>query len=80
MLNVILYTKENCSLCEEASGLLTILKHDYHFSLEERDIHTNDDWLERYQLEIPVIEVNGEQLNAEQINYETVKALLEKNN
>jgi len=79
MLNVILYTKENCSLCEEAIGILTVLQHGYSFQIEERDIYANDTWLERYQLEIPVIQVNEIQLNGEEINYESVEDLLKRN-
>jgi glutaredoxin len=77
-MQVILYTKEVCSLCEDAEALLAALEISYPHTLEKRDIYTDDEWLENYQLLIPVIEVNGEQLNVEEINYDTVEALLAK--
>ncbi|WP_163970501.1 glutaredoxin family protein [Oceanobacillus halotolerans] len=76
MVNVIFYTKDNCSLCEDAKALLLMLKHDYPFELEERDIYTNDDWLEKYQLLIPYVDVNGQTLNCEEISYEVLEQVL----
>ncbi|KKE79636.1 glutaredoxin family protein [Bacilli bacterium] len=78
MLHINFYTKENCSLCVDAEALLSTFKRDYPYELEMRDIYSNDDWLEKYQLLIPVIEVNGKQLNCEEINYDSVKRLLKE--
>jgi len=60
----------------DAEALLSTFKRDYPYELEMRDIYSNDDWLEKYQLLIPVIEVNGKQLNCEEINYDSVEELL----
>lgn len=78
-MKVILYTKEVCSLCEDALALLLMFQNDYPFELEERDIHTNDDWLGDYQLRIPVIEVNGKQIDCEEIGYEAIEQILAGN-
>lgn len=77
-MHIIFYTKEVCSLCDDAEGLLSALETEYPHTIEKRDIYTKDEWLEEYQLLIPVVEVNGEQLNCEQINYDSLKALLHK--
>ncbi|MFD1361630.1 glutaredoxin family protein [Lentibacillus salinarum] len=77
MQTIIVYTKENCPLCDEALATLQLLRHDYSFAIDERDIYTNDDWLETYQLQIPVIDINGTTLNCEQISYEAVEAALQ---
>lgn len=78
MTKVIFYTKEVCSLCEEAYALLNMFKRDYVFEIEERDIYTNDKWLEEYQLRIPVVEVNGKQIDCEEMSYEALKDILKE--
>ncbi|WP_106496716.1 glutaredoxin family protein [Lentibacillus sp. Marseille-P4043] len=80
MFNVIFYTKENCSLCEDAHSLLNLLQHDYSFTIEERDIYTNDEWLEKYQLLIPYVKINTTELNCEQINYDSLERVLKEAN
>lgn len=77
-MHIIFYTKEVCSLCDDAEALLSAFEMEYPHTLEKRDIYTKEEWLEKYQLLIPVIEINGEQLNCEEINYDSIKALLEK--
>lgn len=79
IMKVVFYTKEVCSLCEEALALLLMFKNDYPFELEERDIYTNDEWLETYQLKIPVIEVSGKQIDCEEISYGAIEQILAEN-
>ncbi|WP_085991389.1 glutaredoxin family protein [Oceanobacillus senegalensis] len=78
MLHVIFYTKEICSLCDDAEALLSLFQRDYPYELERRDIYKKDEWLEKYQLQIPVVEVNGKQLNCEEINYDSLEKLLKE--
>jgi len=70
--------KERCVLCDEAMTLLRMLQHDYSFDIEERNIYARDEWLELYQIVIPVIEVNGEQISGVGINYEILEDFLKK--
>lgn len=79
MLHIHFYTKKNCPLCEDAKALLLLLQQDYPFELEERDIYTNDTWLEAYQISIPVVDINGVQLDASEMNYESLAELLKEN-
>ena len=53
-MKLILYSKQDCCLCE---GLLTKLQQvkNVNFELEVREITTNPDWFDRYQYEIPVL-------------------------
>ncbi|WLD95467.1 glutaredoxin family protein [Alkalihalobacillus sp. AL-G] len=53
------YTKKNCPLCDNAYQVLEELQEEYNFTIEERDIYSNDKWLEAYGLMIPVVQVNG---------------------
>ena len=79
MLQVYIYTKTHCPLCEDAKALLLLLQQDYPFDLEERDIYTNDAWLEAYQISIPVVEMNEKQLDATEINYNKLERMLKEN-
>lgn len=76
--HIIFYTKEICSLCDDAEMLLELLEPEFPHTIEKRDIYSNEEWLKEYQLLIPVIEVNKEQLHVEEINYDRVKELLNK--
>ncbi|MFS0674248.1 glutaredoxin family protein [Ornithinibacillus sp. 179-J 7C1 HS] len=79
MEKVLLYTKENCSLCDNAEALLEMFQLDFDFEIEKRDIYTNDAWLENYHLSIPVIEIGGIQLNCEQVDYNSIETTLSEN-
>lgn len=76
MLRILFYTKENCSLCDEAYALLMLLKSEYLFEIEERDIYTRDDWLEKYQLVIPAVQIADTFLHCEQMDQETVETAI----
>ncbi len=53
-MNLILYTKVGCHLCEGLrEKLAAIISLD--IQLELREITTNPEWWERYQYEIPVL-------------------------
>lgn len=77
-MNIIFYTKEMCSLCDDAEALLSSFENDYPHTLEKRDIYSREEWLEKYQLEIPVLEINGEQINCKEISFDTIEAFLKK--
>lgn len=78
MQQVIFYTKEICSLCEEARALLEMYQRDYRFDIIERDIYTNDDWLEEYQLLIPFVQINETTLNCEELNIVSLEEVLKE--
>ncbi|TCP24859.1 glutaredoxin [Scopulibacillus darangshiensis] len=56
---IILYTKRDCPLCEEGKAVLAILCNESGETFREVDIYTNDTFLEKYQLMIPVVAVDG---------------------
>ncbi|OZU88864.1 thioredoxin family protein [Virgibacillus indicus] len=78
-MKVIFYTKEVCSLCDDAKALLLMLEREYPFELEERDIYTNDEWLEKYQLLIPFVKINDVTLDCEQVNIDSLEQALKQN-
>ena len=77
-MKVIFYTKENCQLCDEAYSLLEIMQGSYDFEIESRDIYTNDEWLEEYQIIIPVVKIHDDVLIGNDINIEKLAGIFEK--
>jgi uncharacterized membrane protein len=57
MLNVTLYTRRDCSLCEEVKADLNGLQSQYPHRLVEVDIESETVLLAKFGLEIPVVEV-----------------------
>ncbi|PEA52816.1 NrdH-redoxin [Bacillus pseudomycoides] len=61
-MKVILYTKEECGLCQKAKKLLQELQDEYVFDLKEIYIYEDEQLLEKYHLMIPVVEIEGEEV------------------
>lgn len=62
MLEITLYTKDNCSLCLKAKRVLQDFQQRHVFRLAEVDITTDEKLYERYKHDIPVATWNGEEL------------------
>lgn len=60
MLELTLFIRKGCLLCEEAALQLEVLQSTFPFSIKEIDIGTDEQLIERYGLSIPVISYNGE--------------------
>ncbi|PYZ92864.1 thioredoxin family protein [Salipaludibacillus keqinensis] len=68
------YTKDHCPLCEKGLVELQRLQREHDFQIEHRDIYTNDDWLEKYQIRIPVVSDEKDRVLDEGIlSYEKLK-------
>jgi glutaredoxin len=57
---VVLYTAQNCSLCERARATLAAIRADVEFDLEEVDISGDPELEARYRELLPVVEIDGE--------------------
>lgn len=55
-MQLILYSKPGCHLCEGLESKLRQIE-TLNFALDIRDITTRDDWFEAYQYEIPVLRI-----------------------
>ena len=53
-MELILYSKPGCHLCEGLQEKLEQIEN-LNFDLEIRDITTRNDWFEMYQYEVPVL-------------------------
>ena len=64
MLNVTLYTRKNCKLCDEVKADLNELQSQYPHRLAEVDIESDNALLAKFLVEIPVVEVGPYSLKA----------------
>jgi uncharacterized membrane protein len=64
MLNVTLYTRKGCKLCDEVKEELNQLQAKYPHQLAEVDIESDSALMENFALEIPVIDAGPYRLKA----------------
>jgi glutaredoxin len=64
MLNVTLFTKKNCSPCEELKTDLAALQAQYPHRLIEVDIESDSAIYEKYKHSVPVLEVGPYSIKA----------------
>jgi glutaredoxin len=58
-LNVIIYSRPGCHLCDEAKQNIEAAGCPDEYTLNEINIESDPDLLRRYQYDIPVITING---------------------
>lgn len=75
MLQITLYGKAGCHLCDEARAHLEDAAADHEFELREVDIRGDPELFERYRYRIPVITVNGDERLEGRIEAEDVRAI-----
>jgi hypothetical protein len=59
MHEVVLYTRDQCSLCRTAKAVILAVRQEVAFEFREIDIGWSGDLYEDYKHDIPVIEVDG---------------------
>ena len=64
MINITLYTKENCGLCDEVKVELDSLQAAYPHQLTEVDITQDTAVFETYKHIIPVVQIGNTALQA----------------
>jgi glutaredoxin len=58
-LNVIIYSRPGCHLCDEAKQNIEAAGCPDEYTLDEINIESDPELLKRYQYDIPVITING---------------------
>ncbi len=76
MLEITLYTKENCSLCLKAKRVLHDLHRRCPFRLVEVDITTQEELYERYKHDIPVATLHGAEIFRHRVEPGALEKLL----
>ncbi len=76
MVNVTIYSKKDCHLCDIAKETLLKVQQELPFSLNEIDIEKDKTAFEKYKYLIPVIEIDGEKVFNYRINENEMKKIL----
>ena len=58
-MNLTLYSKPDCPLCDELKADLDGLRKQFEFTLVERNIEADSALFERYRYLIPVLDIEG---------------------
>ena len=75
-LEVTLYRKAGCGLCDEAEAILARIARRLSLAVTEVDIDSDHDLQARYFLEIPVVAVNGQEIARAPIDERTLEGRL----
>ncbi|MCB0220184.1 MAG: glutaredoxin family protein [Chrysiogenetes bacterium] len=73
---VTLYTRAECHLCEEAKAVLERVAADQPFALEVVDVDTDPDLAGQYGLEVPVVLIAGRKRFKYRVDEERLRKLL----
>jgi c-di-GMP-related signal transduction protein len=78
MADVVVYSRPECHLCEEAMAQIVALHAEgYRFALHEVDIESNELLLRRHLERIPVVEVDGVEVSELILDREALTARLD---
>ncbi len=75
-LNITLYRKPGCGLCDEAAAMLSRISREIPIQLTAIDIDSDEDLQRRYFLEIPVIVAGEREVARAPISERALKAAL----
>ncbi|WP_129730041.1 MULTISPECIES: glutaredoxin family protein [Bacillaceae] len=75
-MKVVLYSKDECCLCDNAKAILRELQKEFSFQVEEVDIYKDDALLEKYQIMIPVVEIDGKEIQCGIIQKDVIRKRL----
>lgn len=78
MLNVTVYSKKECHLCEIAKEELKAITCEFDFTITEVDIEKDTLSYEKFKHQIPVVEVDGEIISSGRLNGKKLIALLKQ--
>ncbi|GAE92780.1 glutaredoxin family protein [Gracilibacillus boraciitolerans JCM 21714] len=79
-MKLILYGKDNCSLCDQAMVILELLQQDYSFEFDTINIYNDEELLEKYHLMIPVITYRDTIIDKGLVDMETIENYLKSKN
>ncbi|NCF72498.1 MAG: glutaredoxin family protein [Gammaproteobacteria bacterium] len=71
------YSRRGCHLCEVMLEELLPLIRD-KADIKYRDIDTQPDWTEKYDVRVPVIEYEGEVISEYPLDYGAIRAVLDR--
>jgi glutaredoxin len=76
MREVVLYTREGCSLCDKAKAIILAVRREVPFLFREVDIGWSGDLYEDHKHDIPVVEIDGRRAFKHRVDAAGLKARL----
>ncbi|HET9752050.1 MAG TPA: glutaredoxin family protein [Myxococcales bacterium] len=76
MREVVLYTREGCSLCEKAKAAILRVRREVPFLFREVDIGWSGDLYEDHKHDIPVVEIDGRRAFKHRVDAEALRERL----
>ena len=78
MLNVTIYSKKECHLCEIAKEELKAIRREFDFTIKEVDIEKDTLSYDKFKNLIPVVEVDGKIISTGRVNGKKLIDLLKQ--
>ena len=76
-MELVLYTRVGCHLCDEAKGTLAPVLQEFAVALKEVDVDTDPTLAARYGEQVPVLMLDGRKLAKYRIDVAQVRRALE---
>jgi len=76
LVELVLYTKPRCPLCDEAKETLGAVQRELDFHLVERNIEEDPAWWDKYHTLIPVVELDGEPIFYGKVSVHRLRRIL----
>src|SRR5206468_12777089 len=73
---VVLYTRDGCSLCVTAKAVLLAVRRDRDFAFREVDIGSSGDLYDEHRYDIPVVEIDGRRAFKHRVDADAFRKLL----
>lgn len=80
MTKVVIYSKPDCHLCEEAKEVIKAAGCGTRFTLEEVNIESDPELKRRYRYDIPVITIGGVEAFRHRVSAEEFRRAIEAAN
>lgn len=77
-MNITIYSKKECHLCDIAKEELEAIRREFDFSLREINIEKDTVAFEKFKYMIPVVEVDGKIISTGKVNAKKIKDLLKQ--
>ena len=75
-MEVVLYGRAGCHLCERAREVLRRLSDEVGFELRDQDVDVDSDLVDQYGDRVPVVVVEGDEVAAGRVNDRDLQRIL----
>jgi len=77
-LNITIYSKKECHLCDIAKEELEAIRREFDFSIKEINIEKDTIAFEKFKHLIPVVEVDGKIISTGKVDGKKIKDILKQ--